>query len=244
MSRTSAAVMCGPEPRSGPSGHDSVPARRSAERRLLGPCPGNPDRDARRLARARQKWGGVHFWPTRPKSPCSGRSGPRAGLARPSTAWSAARPLIEHCPTRTRVRLLTQVIPLPRSGANPDAEDQPAVREVVERDRLAGELDRTPARQWRDQRADPVRSVASAIAASATQGSTVGVGMKLQVVPDEKTVPARDLRLPRHFRQRARIEAVAEFGTVTPYFMAAFPPGRTSVRSVASVRVRCCTPRS
>lgn len=188
----------------------SVRHRPNGRRERTGGC---------RATSRRSKWGrGDAAAAAGSRRPTSlGRRAGSGGLGgrrdRRSTAGEQLEVLVEHVAADPRVGLLPAVVPLERSGANADAEHQPATAEPVQRDGLPGDHHRSSTWQRRDEGAQP--NPARGTRRGGQRDPRVdhvdrAPGEGEEVVPKEEAVPAGGLRGPRPLGDQGRINAGPE----------------------------------
>jgi len=136
---------------------------------------------------------------------CEERSAVVDGRTRPQRP-EQIEALVEDVAALARVGRLSEARQLTsRIDAEPDAEDEPPSREVVERHRLAGELLGTATHDRRDHRPDP--HAARHHRDGRQRDPRIGdlgrlAGRAEHVIPQEEPVPAALLRCGRQVHQR------------------------------------------
>src|SRR3954447_20628188 len=173
---------------------EAVPPRRAAHRGTVRPARRQPDRDARPLHRRRLE------------------------LAVPVSGQPLERG-VEHPRLLGRVGDIAErrelAVPV---AAQAKAEHEPAVAQVVERDRLARELVHPPARRRRDHRPDP--HALGRARDRAQRHPRIGDAARRRrvddVVPHEEAVPAALLGARGEPGDAPRIGEVVERGEVDP----------------------------
>ena len=101
--------------------------------------------------------------------------------------------------TEEEVRFLTQIVPFPGPEPDTHAENESAVRQMVERDRFARELHGTPSRDWGHHRSDTQPFSAERNCRQRNPRIDGGHRHELDVVPYKEAVPTDNLRFTCHF---------------------------------------------
>jgi hypothetical protein len=186
----------------------TVPARRPAEGGAVGPVAADPDRNPGRLDRRRQEPGLADAV----VAPLE-----RERLPAPEPREDR-EPLVEHGGADPEIGLLAEGAPLrlasPRA-AEPCAEHETPRREVIQRDRLAGDLPGSSTRERGDERADPQSGGSLRNGREGDPGvGDRGRPVPVHVVPDEEAVPSGLLGVARELGEEERVAERAEVGEV------------------------------
>ena len=199
---------------------DAIQPRRAVHRPTVRPGAANPDRYARALHRTREECRAFDLVE-------------RALEVHRLAAHQSEQNLdafVEFARAHPRARILAECREVTlRWLAETNAQDEPAVRQVVQGDRFPSDLPGTAPRQRRDQRADPN------VRGDRCDGREGDPGIDdrqaqaclgLEVVPEKETVPAAPSASWANSTRRRGSPYSPKFGRCTPYRKVASPESR------------------